>query len=580
MIKRLSKCVRQYRKNAIITPLLVVVEVVFEIFIPFLMADLIDYGIETGDLGYTLRMGGILTVLCMISLVAGITSARQGAIASTGFGANLREDLFEKVQTFSFYNIDKFSSSSIVTRLTTDITNIQMSFQMMIRIATRCPVMIISAAILSAKINAELSMVFLAVVPFLLISLGLIIKNAMPIFQRVFKAYDKLNLVVQENLHGIRVVKVFVREEHEVKKFRDNSSGIYNLYTSAEKILAFNMPVMQISAYACMLLIAWFGSNMIVGSGATELTTGQLTSLITYALQILMSLMMISMVFVMITSSRASVERAVEILNEVPSIKNPENAKKEVANGDVEFKNVNFSYSGDSERLALKNINLKINSGETIGIIGGTGSAKSSLVSLIPRLYDVLDGEVCVAGVDVREYDIEELRSAVSMVLQKNELFSGTIKDNLRWGNEFASDEELISACKISCADDFIRSFPEGYDTYIEQGGTNVSGGQKQRICIARALLKNPKILILDDSTSAVDTRTDSIIRTAFREKIPNITKFIIAQRINSVQDADKIIVMDEGSVVDFGNHDELITSCDIYREVYESQIKGGSDDE
>lgn len=580
MIKHLSKCVREYKKNAILTPILVVCEVILEVMIPFLMASIIDKGIEAGDLDYTLKMGLILTVVCIFSLFFGVTSAIQASIASTGFAANLRHDLFKKVQTFSFYNIDKFSSASIVTRLTTDITNIQMSFQMLIRIAVRSPVTVITASVMAATINTQLALIFLCVVPVLLIALGLIIKTAMPIFQSVFKAYDSLNLVVQENLRGIRVVKVFVRDKHETEKFEENSSRIYKLYTSAERVLAFNAPVMQFCSYTCILLIAWFGSRMIVDSGATQLTTGQLTSLITYALQILMSLMMVSMVFVMMTISRASAARAVEILSEEPTIVNPKTPLMRVKNGDIDFKNVSFSYSENSERYSLKNVDISIKSGETIGIIGGTGSAKSTLVSLIPRLYDVNEGAVLVGDNDVRDYDIETLRDAVAMVLQKNELFSGTISENLRWGNENASDEELVRVCKIACAHEFISTFPDGYNTHIEQGGSNVSGGQKQRICIARALLKNPQILILDDSTSAVDTSTDAVIRTAFREQIPNITKLIIAQRISSVQDADKIIVMDNGEVADFGSHDELIENSNIYREVFESQIKGGEDDE
>ncbi|MGE4353458.1 MAG: ABC transporter ATP-binding protein [Oscillospiraceae bacterium] len=580
MIKRLLGCVRQYKKNAIIAPTLVIFEVLMEVLIPFLMADLIDFGIDVGNLNYILKMGALLTIACLFSLLFGANSAKQAATAATGFAANLRHDMYHKVQDYAFQNIDKFSSASIVTRLTTDITNIQMAFQMIMRIAVRSPVMLISAIFMAAKINAKLSLIFFVALPPMAIGLSAIIKLALPVFQKVFRAYDRLNLVVQENLRGIRVVKAFVREDYEIAKFNKNSREIYNLYTSAERVLAFNMPLMQIASYTCMLLVAWFGARIIVTSGETEMTTGQLMSLITYAMQILISLMMLSMVFVMITISRASAERAVEILDEKSTIMDPKDPIQVVKNGDIAFRDVNFSYSGNFDRLSLKDISLEIKSGETIGIIGGTGSAKSTLVQMIPRLYDVSGGEVLVGDVDVRKYSISALRDAVSVVLQKNELFSGTIKDNLRWGNENATDEEIEEACRIACAHEFIAQFPEGYDTYIEQGGTNVSGGQKQRLCIARALLKKPKILILDDSTSAVDTHTDSKIRAALKACIPDTTKLIIAQRISSVQEADKIIVMDEGRIAAFGTHEELLQSSEIYKEVYESQTRGGGNNE
>ena len=578
MVKKLMGSIRQYRVNAIKAPLYVIMEVLLEVWVPFLMADLIDYGIDLGDFGYILRMGALLIAACVLSLLFGAGSARQAAIASTGFAANLRRDMYHKVQEYSFENIDKFSSASIVTRLTTDINNIQMAFQMIIRVAVRCPVMLIAAMIMASRVNLELSMVFLAAMPLLAVGLGIIIKNGMPRFEKVFRAYDKLNLVVQENLRGIRVVKAFVREDHEIEKFDENSKNIYRLFSGAERLLAFNMPLMQIASYGCMLTVAWLGARIIVLSGETEMTSGQLMSLITYSMQVLTSLMMLSMVFVMITISRASAERACELLTEESTIAEPENPVTEVKDGSVEFRHLDYSYSGSDERLCLKDIDISIKSGETVGIIGGTGSSKSTLVQMIPRLYDALHGEVLVGGVDVRDYDIETLRNAVSMVLQKNELFSGTIKENLRWGNEHATDAELEHACRLACAHDFIMELPKGYDTWIEQGGTNVSGGQKQRLCIARALLKKPKILILDDSTSAVDTHTDSVIRTAFREEIPNTTKLIIAQRISSVQDADRIIVMDEGRVAAFDTHEELLRSSEIYREVFESQTRGGEE--
>lgn len=573
MIKRLAACVRQYKKDSILTPLYVTMEVVLEVIIPLLMARLIDFGIDGGSMSYIVKMGVALVVAAIISLIFGALSGRSAAIASAGFAKNLRHDMFYNVQGFSFSNIDKFSTASIVTRLTTDITNIQNAYQMIIRIAVRCPVMLIFSLIMAFSINHQLSLIFLACIPILGVGLYLIMSKAHPIFERVFKTYDKLNNVVQENLRGIRVVKSFVREDYEKEKFGTISEDIYSDFSKAEKTLAYNMPLMQFCVFASMLLISWFGARLIVGS---TMTTGELMSLITYTMQILMSLMMLSMVFVMITISRASAERIVEVLNEESDLHNPKHPVYEVKDGAIRFDNVEFSYKKGSGKPCLKGINLTINAGETVGIIGGTGSSKSSLVQLIPRLYDVTEGSVSVGGVDVRDYDIETLRNEVAMVLQKNVLFSGTIKENLRWGSENATDEELVHACKLAQADGFITQFPDGYDTYIEQGGTNVSGGQKQRLCIARALLKKPKILILDDSTSAVDTQTDAQIRQAMRDEIPGTTKLIIAQRISSIEDADKIIVLDEGEINAVGTHEELLETNEIYREVYTSQQKGG----
>ncbi len=574
MIKKLVKSVREYKKATLLSPIFVSLEVLIEVIIPFLMASLIDLGIEKGDFNYILKMGGILALLSLVSLLFGALSGKFAAAASAGFAKNLRKDMYYNVQNFSFSNIDKYSTASIITRLTTDVTNVQNAFQMIIRVAVRSPVMFIFAMIMAFRINSKLSFVFLGVTPFLAVGLYLIIKNAHPIFEKVFKVYDRLNIVVQENLRGIRVVKSFVREDYEEKKFKNVSEEIYRLFSKAEKLVAFNSPLMQICVYSCMLLICWLGAKMIVGS---QMTTGELMSLITYTMQILMSLMMFSVFFVMITISRASAERIVEILDEKSDITNPENPVNDVKNGDICFKNVSFSYSKNKEKLCLKNINIDIKSGETVGIIGGTGSSKTSLVQLIPRLYDVIEGEVTVGGKDVRAYDIEALRNEVAMVLQKNVLFSGTIKENLRWGNENATDEEIIKACQLAQADEFIESFPDKYDTYIEQGGTNVSGGQKQRLCIARAVLKKPKILILDDSTSAVDTKTDALIQKAFEKEIPDTTKIIIAQRISSVENADKIIVLDNGKVDAIGTHNELLEQNEIYKEVYNSQAKGGS---
>lgn len=577
MIKRLIKSIREYKKDSILAPIFVTMEVVMEVIIPFLMAELIDKGIDQGNMNFIVKMGIVLAISCVISLIFGALSGKYAASASAGFAKNLRKDMYYNVQEFSFSNIDKFSTSSIVTRLTTDVTNLQNAYQMIVRIAVRCPLMLVFSLIMAFGVNHKLSLIFLGAIPVLGIGLFAIMSNAHPIFERVFKIYDKLNNVVQENLKGIRVVKSFVREDYEEKKFKNVSKDIYSDFVKAEKLLAFNAPLMQFAAYSCMLLISWFGARFIVSS---TMTTGELTSLISYTMQILMSLMMLSMVFVMITMARASAERITEILEEKSDLANPENPVYEIKNGDISFKNVGFSYTNDKNKLCLKNINIDIKAGETVGIIGGTGSSKSSLVQLIPRLYDTTEGEVLVGGRNVKEYDIESLRNEVAMVLQKNVLFSGTIKENLRWGNDQADDEEIMRVCKLAQADDFIQTFPNKYDTYIEEGGSNVSGGQKQRLCIARALLKKPKILILDDSTSAVDTKTDASIRKAFREEIPNTTKIIIAQRISSVEDADKIIVMENGRINGMGTHDELLKTNAIYKEVYNSQVKGGDSDE
>lgn len=571
MLKKLASGIREYKTASWLAPLFVTCEVIMEVIIPLLMANLIDYGINKGDMSYIQKVGIILVFMCCISLTFGALSGKYAAVASAGFAKNLRKDMYYNVQNFSFSNIDKFSTASIVTRLTTDITNVQNAYQMIVRTAVRGPVMIVFSMIMAFRINAELACVFLATIPILGIGLYLIIQKVHPIFEKVFKTYDKLNNVVQENLHGIRVVKSFVREEYEEEKFENVSKAIYKDFSIAERLLAINAPLMQFCVYGCMIMISWFGAKLIVNR---TMTTGQLMSLISYIMQILMSLMMLSMVFVMIIMARASAERIVEILEEDTDLKNSSHPVMEVKDGSIVFDKVSFSYSKKKNRSCLKHIDLTINSGETVGIIGGTGSSKSSLVQLIPRLYDATEGKVLVGGTDVKEYDIETLRNQVAMVLQKNVLFSGTIKDNLRWGCETATEEEMIRACKQSQADDFIRTFPDGYDTYIEQGGSNVSGGQKQRLCIARALLKKPKILILDDSTSAVDTKTDSLIRKAFLEEIPDTTKIIIAQRISSIEDADKIIVMNAGMIDAIGTHEQLLKENAIYREVYESQNK------
>lgn len=578
MIKKLARYIKGYKKDSILTPIFVMLEVIMEVLIPFLMADLIDKGIDGGNIPLIIKLGLALLIGAFISLFFGALAGKTAATASAGFAKNLRKGMFYNIQDFSFSNVDKFSNSSLITRLTTDVTNVQMSYQMIIRNAARSPLMLIFALTAAFGISSKLSLIFLTMIPVLGIGLYLIIKNAFPIFERVFKSYDNLNRIVQENLSGIRVVKSFIREEHEIDKFSKTSEEISKDFIKAEKLLAFNMPLMQFSVYSCMLLLSWFGARAVVASGnnpALGLSTGQLMSLITYTMQILMSLMMLSMVLVMITISKASARRIVEVLDEQTDIKNPSSPIYEVKNGDIEFENVNFKYSDSADKLCLENINIKIKSGETIGIIGGTGSSKTTLVQLIPRLYDVSSGAVKVAGIDVRNYDIKSLRKSVSMVLQKNVLFSGTIKENLKWGNPDATDEEIKEACSIAQADGFIENFPDKYETYIEQGGTNVSGGQKQRLCIARALLSNPKVLILDDSTSAVDTKTDSHIRKELLSSMPNTTKIIIGQRISSISEADKILVMDDGKIVDYGTHEELIKSSSIYREVYESQSKG-----
>ena len=576
MIKRLLKSVREFKKDALLTPFFVVLEVVMEVVIPAVMALLIDRGIDAHDMGEIWKYGIILIACAALAQIFGAAAGTYAARASTGFARNLRHDMYYAVQDYSFANIDKFSTGSIVTRLTTDVTNVQNSFQMCTRIAVRCPVMLVFALVMAFQINSELALIFLGVLPVLAIGLGLLMKFVGPIFERVFKTYDRMNTVVQENVRGIRVVKAYVREEHETEKFKGVSGLLYKQFSKAQKTMAGVAPLMQFCMYTCMLLISWFGARLIVGG---SMTTGELTSLFSYAMQILMSLMMVAMVFVMITMSKASAERIVEILEEQPDLHNPENPVTEVKNGDIDFDNVNFSYKGDEHKLALRNVDLHIKAGQTIGILGGTGAAKSTLVQLIPRLYDVTTGSVKVGGVDVRDYDIEALREQVAMVLQKNVLFSGTIKENLRWGNENASDEELERVCKLAQADEFIQQMPKKYDTYIEQGGTNVSGGQKQRLCIARALLKKPKVLILDDSTSAVDTRTDALIRKAFAEEIPNTTKLIIAQRVSSVQEADQIIILDGGAVQAVGTHEELLASNPIYQEIYNQQTRKGDEE-
>lgn len=580
MIKRLAKCIREYKLPSILSPIFISLEVVMEVLIPMLMGKLIDNGIYKSDTSYILKVGGLLVVLCCLSLFFGVAAGTNASKASAGFAKNLRHDMFHNIQSFSFANIDKFSASGLVTRLTTDVTNLQNSYQMIIRIAVRSPAMLIFSLTMAMSINMKLSLVFLCIIPFLAAGLMLIVSKAHPVFKRMFKVYDKLNTVVNENLHGIRVVKSFVREEEEKKKFTGVSGMIYDLSKKAEFYLSYNAPLMQISAYTAMLIIAWIGAKLIVNSGETELTTGELLSVISYTMQILSTLMMLSMIFVMLTMSRAAGERVCEVLDEKSDLHSPENAVTEVKDGSIDFENVGFSYSGDKEKLCLKNVNLHIESGETVGIIGSTGSSKTSLIQLISRLYDVTEGTLKVGGTDVREYDLDVLRKNVATVLQKNVLFSGTIKENLRWGDENATDEEIIEACKLSQADPFIQEMPDKYDTFIEQGGTNVSGGQKQRICIARSLLQKPKILILDDSTSAVDTKTDALIRDGFKRYIPETTKIIIAQRISSIEHADKIIVLDGGEIVGFGTHGQLIEENPIYREVYLSQTKGGKENE
>ena len=579
MIKRLLRCIREYKWAAILSPLCMVGEVYMEVKIPLVLAKIVGLGVEMSDMGAVVKYGLVLVLYALCSLTFGVASAFFASYAATGFARNLRHDMYYNVQTFDFTNIDKFSTSSIVTRLTSDVANLQMAFQMMIRMAIRCPMMLILATTNAFSISPRLCLVYCVVLPLLGLGLYILMKTVYPIFDRVFRTYDKLNNVVQENLHGIRVVKSFVREDRETEKFTTVSEEIYKDFCKAERTLAFNNPLMQLAVYTCILVISYLGATMVIQSGndiAVGLTTGQLTSMFTYTIQILSSLMMLSMVFVMMTMARAPLRRTTEILEEVPDLDNPKEPVTTVSDGSIDFDNVSFRYSKTADRSALENIDLHIASGMTVGILGSTGSSKSTLVQLIPRLYDATEGTVRVGGVDVRDYDITTLRDAVSMVLQKNVLFSGTIKENLRWGDPNATDEELIHACRLACADEFIQTFPDGYDTHIEQGGTNVSGGQKQRLCIARALLKKPRILILDDSTSAVDTHTDAMIRKAFREEIPNTTKLIIAQRISSIQDADLIVVMDGGKISAMGTHDELLKTSTIYQEVFFSQQKGG----
>lgn len=577
MIKTLLAQVKEYKKSSILSPVFIVLEVIMEVLIPFMMASIIDNGVENGDMKHVVFMGVCMIGAAMLALLFGAIAGKHAAKASSGFAKNLREAMFVNIQDFSFSNIDKYSTAGLVTRLTTDVTNVQNSYQMVIRICARAPFMLISAMIMAFLINARLSMVFVGAIIFLSVALVLIIRKVHPVFRQVFKKYDDLNASVQENINAVRVVKAYVREEHEMNKFEKACENLYQMFVNAEKLIILNMPVMQFAIYACILLISWLGAKMIVGG---SLTTGELMSLFAYIMNILMSLMMIAMVFVMITMSRASAERIVEVINEETDLTNGKNPIYEVKDGSIDFENVDFAYNKDKSNCVLENINFSIRSGETIGIIGETGSAKSSLVQLIPRLYDVVGGMVKVGGLDVRAYDLETLRNEVAMVLQKNVLFSGTIKENLRWGNKEASDEEIMRVCELAQAAEFIERMPEKYDTYIEQGGSNVSGGQKQRLCIARALLKKPKILILDDSTSAVDTKTDTLIRRAFKEEIPDTTKIIIAQRISSVQDADKIIVLNEGKIEGMGNHEELMASCEIYRDVYVSQMKGADENE
>ena len=578
MIKRLARCVREYKWPAILSPICMIGEVAMEVLIPLVMAKLYDYGIVMQDMTVVVRQSLLLMVCALASLCFGSASAVFAAKAGAGFAKNLRHDMYHHVQEFSFSNIDKFSTASIVTRLTSDVANIQNAFQMMIRMAIRCPVMLALALVSAMRISVKLSLVYCIALPLLMLVLFGLMPLVFKIFDQVFKAYDALNNVVQENVHGIRVVKSFVREEKEVEKFSGTSGEIYRLFSKAEHILALSNPIMQLCVYTCILFISWFGAKMVITSGnlpGAGMTTGELSSMLTYTTQILSSLMMLSMVFVMMIMSRAPMRRCAEILAEAPNLTSPEQAVKDVKDGSIDFEDVSFRYSEKAQLDALQHVNLHIPSGATVGILGATGSSKSTLVQLIPRLYDVTGGSLKVGGVDVRDYDLEVLRDNVAMVLQKNTLFSGTIKENLRWGNSQATDEELVHACRLACADEFIQSFPEGYDTHIEQGGSNVSGGQKQRLCIARALLKKPKILILDDSTSAVDTHTDAMIRKAFREEIPGTTKLIIAQRISSIQDADMIVIMDGGRILESGTHQQLLAGSKIYQDLYTTQQKG-----
>ena len=581
MLKTLAGSLREYKKSSFAAIFFSGIEVIFEIVIPLCMSNLIDNGIEKSNMSMVWKFGILLLVFALLQLATGMFSAYTAAKAATGFSANLRQDMYDNMQTFAFSNIDRFSTASIVTRLTTDVTNVQNAYQMLIKLAVRGPVMLIVSMIVSFRINRQISLIFLAIVPVLGVLLALIVRKVHPVFEKVFHTYDDLNNVVQEDLRGIRVVKSCNREDLEISKFKKISQDIYKGFAKAEQMLALNSPLMQICMYTCMILTSWIGAKAIVASGnntALGLTTGDLTALITYSIQILSSLMMLSMVFAMITIASSSAGRIAEILQEKTDIANPENPVMHVADGEINYNNVEFVYASKADKKVLSNINLHIASGETLGIIGGTGSSKSSLVQLIPRLYDVTSGSLTLGGVDVRKYDLDTLRNAVAMVLQKNELFSGTIAENLRWGDEKATDEEIKEACRLACADEFINAMPKGYETYIEQGGTNVSGGQKQRLCIARALLKKPRVLILDDSTSAVDTRTDALIQKALKEYLPETTKIIIAQRISSVQNADKIIVLDDGKVGAVGTHDELLKTCGIYREVFASQQKGESE--
>ncbi|MCC2125241.1 ABC transporter ATP-binding protein [Hominiventricola filiformis] len=579
MIKKLMSYIGEFKRDTILSPVFVTVEVFLEVLLPTLMALVIDNGVETGDMNYVMKMGLIMLVVAMLSLAAGTLSGVFAAKASMGFGRNLRRGMFDNIQDFAFRNIDHFSTAGLVTRMTTDVTNVQNAYQMLVRMFVRAPIMMISALIMCVKINARISLIFLAALVFLGLVLSFVIRRAFPLFNEMFRGYDSLNASVQENLTGIRVVKAYVREDHENDKFCKTTDRLKNLSVHAEKLVIMNQPVMQLTVYTCILLISWIGAKMIVVNGT--MTTGELMSLFTYTMQILMSLMMMSMVFVMVTMASSSAKRITEVLDEKSTLHNPENPVYQVEDGSIEFDHVNFAYSENEtkeereEKCVLADINFQIHSGETIGIIGGTGSSKSTLVQLIPRLYDVLDGSVRVGGRDVREYDIETLRNEVSMVLQKNVLFSGTILDNLRWGNKEATEEECRHACELAQASEFIDKMPDGYETFIEQGGSNVSGGQKQRLCIARALLKKPKILILDDSTSAVDTKTDALIRKAFREEIPATTKIIIAQRISSIEDADRILVLDQGRISGMGTHEELLETNEIYRDIYRLQQKG-----
>ncbi|MBQ6579272.1 MAG: ABC transporter ATP-binding protein [Oscillospiraceae bacterium] len=583
MLKRLAQCVREYKLPSFLSAFFVSLEVVMEVLIPFEMADMLDFGINAGNMEFVIQSGIRLMIYACLTILFGNLAGRAASTAACGFGKNLRKDMYYNIQNFSFSNIDKFSASSLITRMTTDVQNVQQAYLMLVRVAFRSPIMMVFSSIFAFRIYPKLAMVFVICLPILLAGLLFIIKKTHPIFVRVFKTYDRLNRTVQENLRGIRVVKSFIREDKEIEKFDETSDSIRSDFTRAEKNIAWNAPLMQGCSYTCMLLVAWLGANAIIASGNNPelgLTTGMLMSLITYSMQILMSVMMISVIFVMVIISRESANRIYEVLSEESDLKNGENPVFEVPDGSIEFKNVTFRYSEKADKNVLSNVSVKIKSGETIGIIGGTGSSKSTFVQMIPRLYDATEGFVSVGGIDVRDYDLETLRDSVAMVLQKNVLFSGTIRENLLWGNENATQEEIEHACDLAQASPFINEMPEKYETYIEQGGANVSGGQKQRLCIARALLKKPKVLILDDSTSAVDTKTDALIRKAFAEEIPDTTKIIIAQRIASVMDADKIIILDAGEIVAMGTHEELLETSEIYRETYESQMKGGLSDE